>query len=212
MAAIRGALLTAPVAHADETGGRMNGDRHWLHVLSTAGLKPSAYFPGVLVHDHGSAYARYSVPPCLLQCPSCELTAIAETIPSRQWATGRSALLWEANAQVVNADRAHAQGLAMLPAGAVERLQDCYDAILTAAEATNRAVPGVPSTRRARQATPAYNLIDRLREHRDEVLRFITDLRVPFDNNQAERNLRMPNSSRRFPVVSAPRPGSTPSP
>jgi len=33
--------------------------RHWLHVPSTAGLKPSAYFPGVLVHDHGSAYARY---------------------------------------------------------------------------------------------------------------------------------------------------------
>jgi len=59
VAAIRGALLTAPVAHADETGGRMNGDRHWLHALSTAGLKPSAYFPGVLVHDHGSAYARY---------------------------------------------------------------------------------------------------------------------------------------------------------
>jgi len=31
-----------------------------------------------------------------------------------------------------------------------------------------------------------------LREHRDEVLRFITDLRVHFDNNQAERNLCMP--------------------
>ena len=31
-----------------------------------------------------------------------------------------------------------------------------------------------------------------MREYRDEVLRFITDLRVPFDNNQAERNLRMP--------------------
>ena len=59
VAAIRDALLTALVAHADETGGRVNGDRHWLHVLSTAGLKPSAYFPGVLVHDHGSAYARY---------------------------------------------------------------------------------------------------------------------------------------------------------
>jgi len=83
------------------------------------------------------------VPPCLLQCPSCELTAIAETIPSQQWATDRSALLWEANAQV-NADRA--QGLAMLPAGAVERLQDRYDAILTAAEATNpRPSPASPA-------------------------------------------------------------------
>ncbi|MBK1725343.1 IS66 family transposase, partial [Thiocystis violacea] len=39
---------------------------------------------------------------------------------------------------------------------------------------------------------PAYNLIERLRTHRDEVLRFVTDLRVPFDNNLAERDLRMP--------------------
>ena len=31
-----------------------------------------------------------------------------------------------------------------------------------------------------------------MRQHRDEVLRFITDLRLPFDNNQTERNLRMP--------------------
>jgi len=117
--------------------------------------------------------------------------------------------LWEANAQV-NADRA--QGLAMLPAGAVERLQDRYDAILTAAEATNPRRPRRPSTRERVKRSPACNLIDRLREHRDEVLRFITDLRVPFDNNQAECDLRMPNSSRRFPVVSTPRPGSTPSP
>jgi len=55
----RRAPSSAPVAHADETGGRVNGGLHWLHALSTAGLKPSAYFPGVLVHDHGSAYARY---------------------------------------------------------------------------------------------------------------------------------------------------------
>jgi len=183
VAAIRGALLTAPVAHADETGGRMNGDRHWLHVLSTAGLKPSAYFPGVLVHDHGSAYARYSVPPCLLQCPSCELTAIAETIPSQHCPRAR----WSACRTATTLSSPPPKPL-------------------------TRAVPGVPAPAGRVKRSPAYNLIDRLREHRDEVLRFITDLRVPFDNNQAERNLRMPNSSRRFPVVSAPRPGSTPSP
>jgi len=37
VAAIRGALLTAPVAHVDETGGRVNGGLHWLHVLQHRG-------------------------------------------------------------------------------------------------------------------------------------------------------------------------------
>ena len=40
--------------------------------------------------------------------------------------------------------------------------------------------------------TPAYNLIARLRDHHQDVLRFVTTLRVPFDNNQAERDIRMP--------------------
>jgi transposase len=44
--------------------------------------------------------------------------------------------------------------------------------------------------RRPRRA-PAARLLARLDTHRDQVLRFLDDLRVPFDNNQAERDLRM---------------------
>ena len=66
-----------------------------------------------------------------------------------------------------------------------------YDAILADAACFHPPRRPPPGSRRRVKQTPAYNLIERLRTHRDEVLRFITDLRVPFDNNQAERDLRM---------------------
>jgi transposase len=132
--AIRDALITAGVAHADETGIRVGTKLYWLHVLSTPAL--TAYFPhprpgaealdafgplelftGVLVHDHWSAYERYS---CLHAfCNThhlCELIALAETIPSQQrcWAEDMIALLCEANARTAAArrrDRAAARTL-----------------------------------------------------------------------------------------------------
>jgi transposase len=65
------------------------------------------------------------------------------------------------------------------------------DLLITAASQHPRAVLPPGQRRRVKQ-TPAYNLITRLQAHRDEVLRFITDLQVPFDNHLAERDIRMP--------------------
>ena len=42
---------------------------------------------------------------------------------------------------------------------------------------------------KVRRSAPR-RLADRLRSHVDEFLRFLSDWRVPFDNNQAERDLR----------------------
>ena len=122
-----------------------------------------------------------------------ELTALAERSPSQPWATDMIALLCQANALV-----GKAQALKALPTGDVERLRARYDTILTEAEAEAEAEAGNPprprrpGTRGRVKHSPACNLIRRLREHCNEVLRFLTDLHVPFENNRAERDLRMP--------------------
>jgi transposase len=52
--------------------------------------------------------------------------------------------------------------------------------------------PAKPAGKRGRVAkTKARNLLERLRDFEDDVLRFMTDEGVSFTNNQAERDLRM---------------------
>jgi len=208
VAAIAEALVAAPLAHADETGVRVGGALQWLHVLSSASL--TAYFPhpkrggealeafgllarfaGVLVHDHWSAYARFTCQHAFCNAHHLrELTAVAEMIPSqRPWAEDMIALLCEANTL---ASEARAAGFAALPGPMVLDIQTRFEAILNVAKARNPARAPKPGSRRRIRQSPAHNLVKRLSDKREEVLRFLTDLRVPFDNNQAERDIRMP--------------------
>jgi len=207
VAAIGQALVQSAVAHADETGMRVAGALQWLHVLGTATLTFYAVhakrgrdalaaigllacFRGVLVHDHWSAYAAYTCQHAFCNAHHLrELIAIAETDPRLTWPGRLIALLCEANEAT---HMARAAGFAALPGPMIEDFFTRYDEILTDAARYHPRRTGPPGSRRRVKQTPAYNLIARLRDHRDEVLRFITDLRVAFDNNQAERDIRMP--------------------
>ena len=63
-----------------------------------------------------------------------------------------------------------------------------YQTILDGGWAAN---PDHHAGQRGRRRRPKHvNLLDRLDTHRDEVLRFATDLRVPFTNNGSERDIR----------------------
>jgi transposase len=207
VAVIGQALVREAVAHADETGMRVAGALQWLHVLCTATLTFYAVhakrgrdalaaigllaaFRGILVHDHWSAYAAYTCQHAFCNAHHLrELIGIAETYPRLAWPKQLVALLCEANEATRTARLA---GLKALPGPMIEDFFTRYDALLAEGARCHPRRTGPPGRRGRVKQTPAYNLIARLRDHRQEVLRFVTDLRVPFDNNQAERDIRMP--------------------
>ena len=74
----------------------------------------------------------------------------------------------------------------------VTEFERCYTDILQTALEEIPSLPDPPPDKRGRKKQhPAKNLYDRLLKHKEAVLRFMHDFHVPFDNNQAERDIRM---------------------
>ena len=206
-AALKTALSTAAVAHADETSIVVAGQRQWVQVLSTARLTHSAWhakrghaatdaigllpaFSGRLIHDAWAPYWRYRCPHGRCNAHHLrELTAIAEQ-SGQEWARTLQALLVEMKRHV---DDGRTAGHRSSPPGDRDAFVARYRDLLAAGYAANppptRTAEG-PQRGRLKQRK-ARNLLDRLTLHEAEVLAFRHDWAVPFENNQAERDLRM---------------------
>ena len=204
--AIKGAIRASPVGHGDETSIRVEGQTKWLHVVSTLaytyyywsqyrgqkghladGLLPS--YTGILMHDAYSSYFGHAYEHALCNAHLLrELQAIYETDPSQRWAWHLRRLLRLAWHLVKSAKKT---GQTQLPAAQRDRLLALFDQVLDRADQLvprNHRQPGQRG--RVAQSVPR-NLLDRIIEHQAAYLRFVTDFRVPFDNNLAERDLRM---------------------
>ena len=156
--------------------------------MDAAGVLPG--FQGVAVHDGWSPYWGYAATHALCGAHLLrELDAVAEE-PRQGWAAGMAELLCDAKLVV---DRARQAGYEQVDEAARATLVARYERLLADGERANpppRLRRGGRGHRRQRRS-PATRLLARLDSHRDEVLRFLNDLRVPFTNNQAERDLRM---------------------
>jgi transposase len=203
---VRTLLVAAPVIHADETGAWVAGAGHWVHSASTECFTWQSVHPkrgiegidaggvlgefrGVVVHDDWAPYRRYATATHAL-CGAHllrELAAVAET-SGQGWAGGMRRLLLEA---AEHTTAARAAGCTELQAGVLAGIHAAYQRLCDLGVHANPAA-GLPEARRRRvKRPPPVNLLARLIAHQDEVLRFTTDLRVPFTNNQAERDIRM---------------------
>jgi transposase len=208
-AQIKRALRQVPVLHCDETGVRQGGHLAWAHVACTAQLTHYAVqakrgreatnaigilpgYTGVSVHDGWAAYGTHTT--CHHALCNIhhlrELTFLEEQY-HQMWAKELKHLLLEMKTATA---QARVQGQQSLPAAHRDAFVARYEALLAAGLATNPAQP--PPAHRPRQCgrrkqTPARNLLERLWLRREQVLAFLDDLTIPFDNNQAERDLRM---------------------
>lgn len=203
---IRKDVASAPVAHFDETGLQVQGKLSWLHSASTAtatyyrvhprrGTEAMdangvlGNFAGVAVHDSLSSYSGYGE--CHGLCNAHhlrELTFLWEEGKQR-WAQllARELRYWK---HLV--DRAKQHGQDHLSASTIKKIEWWYEHLLLMGMRANPPPPKDDCPRRGRKKRgKAGSLVDRLWKNRDHVLRFVHDFAVPFDNNLAERDLRM---------------------
>jgi transposase len=202
---IKEALVKADVLHQDETGLYVKGVRQWIHVACTAQLTHYAVHPkrgkealdaigilprfqGTSVHDGWRSYFLYACAHalCLVHVLR-ELTFLAEE-QSLEWAAELKALLLDMKEA---ADQAREQGLAVLHPLEVEDWQAQFLALLAHANATTPTAQAPPGKKGRAKQSAARNLLDRLIGDQEAVLAFLHRLVVPFDNNQAERDVRM---------------------
>ena len=103
------------------------------------------------------------------------------------WATQMKALLLEMKTAT---EQARAHGRTQLPATTRAAFVTQYQAVLATGHAANPPPERRPHQRGRVKQSPAQNLLERLWLRQNEVLAFLEDLTIPFDNNQAERDLR----------------------
>jgi transposase len=199
------AIRVAPVVHFDETGQRVCGKLHWLHTAATpeltwygahdkrgriamdaAGILPA--FQGVAVHDGWSSYREYDCTHALCNAHHLRELIYLEETTQQPWTRKMIEFLRASKKQ---ADAARDAGR-RVSRHRLAYLRRRYGAILSEGERDNPHMTQRPRRRGRIKQSPAVNLLIRLRQHKTDVLRFLADLRVPFDNNQAERDIRMP--------------------
>lgn len=196
-------LARADVNHADETGININGKRHWLHC--TSNNKWTHFFPhqkrgkeamdaigilprfnGILVHDHWKPYYRYEFVHALCNAHHLRELERAYGQDKQQWAKQMGALLNEINTTVDNAG-------GVLPHKEAEIMRKRYRDLLKEAEREcppPKPLPGKPKRGRLKRSK-ARNLLERLINYEEDVLRFMVNQQVPFTNNLGENDIRM---------------------
>jgi len=202
-AIVKSKLIESGLCHADETGINIDGQRRWLHCVSNnwwtyyfphekrgldamkaMGVLP--WFKGILCHDHWKPYFKIDCQHALCNAHHLRELERAWEQDKQEWARDIRDLLLQINKAVDDAG-------GQLPAADSMKYMQQYLDLLE--KAKKECPPPDESQRKGKRGrlkrSKSRNLLERLRDFENETLLFMDDEKVPFSNNQGERDIRM---------------------
>jgi transposase len=196
-------LIASDVAHVDETSINKGGDRFWLHCVCTPywtlyyphanrgmqafeamGILP--WFKGILCHDHWKAYYRLNCTHALCNAHHIRELTRAWEQDNQQWAHDMIDLLEKINSRVIDAG-----GVLNAQQAGIYRAQ--YRKLIQKGEieCPEPSRPNKKGKRGRIKRSKSRNLLIRLRDFENDVLRFMENENVSFTNNLGENDIRM---------------------
>jgi transposase len=207
VASIRDRIAASAIVHYDETGTRVDGKTMWVHNASNAeythlsihekrgtegmdsgGVLPS--FSGIAVHDCWAPYWKY---PDIFHALCCarllrELIGVEENHPQQERAPAFKKLLL---AMKSAKEKAIENGQDELSRYYLNKFDLLYDQIIAQAYTKNPVSDRTEKKRGRKKKGKVLSLVERLAAYKESICLFIKNIAVPFDNNQAERDIRM---------------------
>ena len=204
---IKDKVVGSALGHFDETGTRVDKKLWWVHNASNCeytyldispkrgfkGMEQCGVlteFTGIAVHDCWASYWSY---PDIQHAVCCahllrELTGITENHPEQKWASAFIDLLLDMKKVK---EKAVENGRDSLSYYYYQKFDRKYDNLIEQARKENPLPKTTEKKRGRKKKGKILALVERLANYKASVCLFIHNFMVPFDNNQAERDLRM---------------------
>ena len=204
---IRQKMSESALGHFDETGTRVDKKLWWVHNASNCeytyldispkrgfnGMEQCGVLPefkGIAMHDCWVSYWNYTDAEHAVCCAHLlrELTGISENYPEQKWASAFIDLLLEMKKVK---DKAVENGKDFLSYYHHHKFDKKYDELIEQARNENPLPETTEKKHGRKKKGKILALVERLEKYKASVCLFIHNFMVPFDNNQAERDIRM---------------------